>query len=56
MTNYNYTYIAAGARHSAALDDDKQMHVWGPYRSFGVPKPEEQKKSKKKKNIEADIE
>ncbi len=52
MTNYNFSDISAGYRHSAALDDEGNCHVWGPYRSFGISKPEESKKGKKKRHEE----
>ena len=35
-TNYNFIDICAGNNHSAGIDEDNNLIVWGPHKYFGL--------------------
>lgn len=47
QTNFQFKSISAGYHHSAALTQEDQLVVWGPYRYFGHIRPDENVKDKK---------
>ncbi|KAL4446957.1 hypothetical protein ABPG74_014929 [Tetrahymena malaccensis] len=51
QANFNFRDIFAGGHHSAAIDKEHNLIVWGPYQYFGYQKPEE----KNKKNNRQDV-
>ncbi|EWS73194.1 chromosome condensation regulator RCC1 repeat protein (macronuclear) [Tetrahymena thermophila SB210] len=51
QANFSFRDIFAGGHHSAAIDKEHNLIVWGPYIYFGYQKPEE----KNKKNYRQDV-
>ncbi|KAL4495629.1 hypothetical protein ABPG72_014098 [Tetrahymena utriculariae] len=51
QANFSFRDIFAGGHHSAAIDKERNLIVWGPYQYFGYQKPEEKNKKNSRQEV-----